>query len=138
MLTDHDFIRWHIYNSWGGTWSEDSEDKPSPPHLNDDYPVLQKTEWDSKFEQLMRNRLIMGSFRYGRLANNHKHNYDFISYATKKLELYKETGNLECLVDIANLMLLEFHVSEKTGRGHWSPEDNKMTCEQKTVNNMET
>lgn len=56
----------------------------------------------------MRNRLIMGRFRYGPLARAQKGTHDYISSAIKRLEKYKETGNDELLVDVANLCLVEF------------------------------
>lgn len=56
----------------------------------------------------MRNRMIQGAFRYGPLGSPGKPQWDRIEYAGRKLQLYKETGNCEYLVDVANLMLLEF------------------------------
>ena len=68
---------------------------------------LEKSEWSETFEQLMRNRLIIGAFRYGR-AHTEKPKYDRISSAIKRLKKYTESGNTEYLVDVANLCLLEF------------------------------
>lgn len=61
-----------------------------------------------QFETLMRNRLIMGALRYGRLHAPGKGTYNRPGGIVKRLQQYQETGNLECLVDIANLALLEF------------------------------
>jgi len=69
---------------------------------------LKRTEWDNGFEQLQRNRLVMGAFRYGRLSIPGKPVYDRISAAIHRLEEYKMTGNDELLVDVANFMMLEF------------------------------
>lgn len=66
------------------------------------------SEWSSDFEQLMRNRLLMGRFRYGRMDRTDQRNYDRIGSAISRLEKYKETGNQEFLVDSANLCLMEF------------------------------
>lgn len=78
------------------------------PH--EEFGVLQGTEWASDFEQLMRNRLIMGRFRYGPMEYKVQHNpaWDLLGSVEKRLKLYRETGNLELLADIANLCLLEF------------------------------
>lgn len=55
----------------------------------------------------MRHRLIMGGLRYGRI-HEEKPKYDRISSAISRLNKYSKTGNLEFLVDVANLCLLEF------------------------------
>jgi len=47
----------------------------------DDYESLKASEWSSEFEQLMRNRLIMGRFRYGRMDRTDQLNYDRIGSA---------------------------------------------------------
>lgn len=74
--------------------------------------ILKETEWSLKFEQLMRNRLIMGAIRYGRLKQDNKPIYDRVNSIAKRLEKYKATGNKEHLVDIANLCLVEFEEGE--------------------------
>ena len=72
------------------------------------YEELKKTEWSEEFERLMRNRLIIGALRYGRLGAANKPQYDRANSMIKRLSKYKETGNKEFLVDVANLCLLEF------------------------------
>lgn len=72
------------------------------------YEELSKTEWSPKFETLMRNRLVMGAIRYGRLKSKNKAQYERISSMIRRLELYAQTGNDEYLVDVANMALLEF------------------------------
>lgn len=69
---------------------------------------LRLSEWSSEFERLMRNRLLMGRFRYGRMDRSDQRNYDRIGSAMKRLRLYQASGNLEYLVDVANLCLMEF------------------------------
>lgn len=69
---------------------------------------LPQTEWSSKFETLQRNRLLMGALRYGPMHNNMKSAYDRTKGIEKRLAQYRATGNTECLVDIANLAMLEF------------------------------
>ena len=77
--------------------------------------VLREEEWDSEFEQAMRNRLIIGAFRYERLCEKKKGDYDFVENAILRLRLYQQDHKLEHLVDSANLSLLEFHVQRKEG-----------------------
>jgi len=70
---------------------------------------LRRTEWSPRFESLMRNRLLMGSFRYGRMKDPAKTGrFDNIKDAIRRLQEYQETGNDELLVDAANLCLIEF------------------------------
>lgn len=69
-----------------------------------------KAKWCPKFFKLMKNRLAMGYLRYE--ANNPAKKagkkYDFVGAIEKKLELYKESGNTEYMVDIGNYAMLEF------------------------------
>jgi len=69
---------------------------------------LMKSEWSPRFEQLMRNRLIIGAMRYGQIHGMDKPLWNRIKAAKERLAIYEETGNLEMLVDIANFCLLEF------------------------------
>lgn len=78
---------------------------PAPPVTPDE---LRASEWSPEFERLMRNRLMMGALRYGRLGAEGKPQYDRIASAVKRLQQYDRTGNQELLVDAANLCLVEF------------------------------
>ncbi|MCK5581091.1 MAG: hypothetical protein KAJ18_07440 [Candidatus Omnitrophica bacterium] len=75
---------------------------------------LRETQWSKEFESLMRNRLVMGALRYGRIlgvksfAGYGKPKYDRMGSVRTRLDSYLSTGNKEFLVDIANLCLLEF------------------------------
>jgi|WetSurMetagenome_2_1015567.scaffolds.fasta_scaffold167467_4 hypothetical protein len=80
---------------------------------------LKVTEWSPRFEELMRNRLIMGAFRYGRLGARGKGCWLRVSGAIARLERYLMTGNQELLVDAANLCLNEF----VEGDGWWASVD---------------
>ena len=82
---------------------------------------LKKTEWCSEFEQLMRNRLIMGALRYGPITERTKYNY--IAAAIDKLKLYSSTGNAELLVDCANYCLKEFVVGAHPNKHFYAHDD---------------
>ena len=69
---------------------------------------LRSSEWSMEFETLMRNRLLMGRFRYGRLDRTTNTGYDRIGSMISRLKAYRISGNTENLVDIASLALMEF------------------------------
>lgn len=89
---------------------------------NIDLDELRKTEWSSEFENLMRNRLVMGAFRYGKLKPLQGSKYDRVMAIMRRAELYSETGNLEYLVDCANFALCEF-VEGNHPKRHFSSVD---------------
>ena len=96
---------------------------PQVPSLS----TLRKTEWSRTFESLMRNRLLMGAFRYGLIRHKGEQGYDMVGSLRRRIELYEKTGNLEALVDVANLALLEFeHPSHPSA--HFEAEDDRERC----------
>lgn len=96
---------------------------------------LRKSEWSPRFEQLMRNRLIMGAFRYELFGDKSKSfEYDIVGSVEKRLQKYKETHNMEHLIDIANLMLLEFEFGKHPDK-HFSPIDDGEHTEKKERDN---
>ena len=88
----------------------DAHGKPPARAVPKITPEQLDGQWHAHFELLMRNRLKMGALRYGLNFCNAagKPQYDRTQSAIKRLELYRETGNDELLVDVANLMMLEF------------------------------
>jgi hypothetical protein len=97
-MTNNDLMRSQIYKDLGVV----------PSATNASIEELARTEWSPGFERLLRNRLIMGGFRYGLLNDPDKPQYDRISRARSDIHDYEVTGNKECLVDTAAMMLLEF------------------------------
>lgn len=95
----HDILRQRLLQRAG------LEALPPPRYTLDE---LAASEWSPQFEQLMRNRLIMGALRYGKLGAENKSQYDRIASMQKRLIKYQQSGNMELLVDIANLCLCEF------------------------------
>lgn len=83
---------------------------------------LFSSEWSSQFETYMRNRLVLGALRYGRMGAPNKPRYDRIESIKRRLQAYKATGNLEHLVDAAALLMLEF-VEGLHPLRHWGPGD---------------
>lgn len=88
-----------------------------------DLPSLKLTEWSSRFEKYMRNRLIMGRFRYGALSRTTKTNYDNVQQIIFKAKTYQVNGNDELLVDIANLALVEFEIGTHANKHFYATDD---------------
>lgn len=80
------------------------------------------TQWSPEFERLMRNRLLVGAYRYGPIAKYGKPPYDRVPACLKRLRQYQQTGNTELLVDVANLCLLEY-VEGRHPLKHWHATD---------------
>lgn len=97
---------------------------------------LEKTEWSPEFEQLMRNRLVMGALRYGLLADKKikGKKWDLIEPIRKKVELYEETGNTEYLVDAANYCLLAFECDNHPLKHFKALDDHHDHCKRRRGN----
>lgn len=74
------------------------------------------SEMSKKFRALCDNRLVVGAYRYGPLLADDKPHYNRVSVILSRLQEYKQTGNTELLVDIANLAFLEFLEGEHPKR----------------------
>lgn len=108
-------------NAWKWKCGLPEDDYTKPIRL--DYDSLYETEWSNEFENLMHNRLVMGAFRYGRIREPRKKKYDRVSNIIERINVYKETGNMELLVDVANLCLLEFELSDHPNKHFESVDD---------------
>jgi hypothetical protein len=98
-------LEWFFRQAWRRLAGLPQETlKPPPPSLD----ALRRTQWNEAFEELMRNRLLMGAFRYGTFSEQRHRRHDNAGSMEKHLTAYRETGNAEHLVDIANLALVEF------------------------------
>ena len=73
---------------------------------------LRKSEWSHEFEMLMRSRLVMGYYRYGPFEIQNRSTDEMIDAIIKRAEQYRDTGNDELLVDIANFAMKEFAAGE--------------------------
>jgi len=118
MKTVTEHIRDHLLGKTAGL-----VDRKKMPTLDQ----LRQSEWDEEFERLMRNRLLMGAFRYGLLEDPGKGAYDHLGSIRRRLEMYEADGNLEHLVDAANICLVEFHAGRRRGQS-LSPQDDGEHC----------
>jgi len=89
------------------------------------YKKLRKSEWSFIFERLMRNRLIMGYYRYGPFATQNRTTKEMLDSIIRRANEYLKTGNDELLVDIANLSMKEFAVGNHPKKHFKSVDDGK-------------
>lgn len=111
----------------GDLWGKKQTVQQSIPSIEEIYA----TQWSKEFEILMRNRLAMGYFRYGPLNKQPKGKYDNVGSMIKRLNKYSETGNLEHLVDVANICLVEFLNGDHPSK-HFSAQDDGEHTQVKT------
>lgn len=90
---------------------------------------IEEVQWNNKFEELRKNRMIMGFFRYGPLRKQ-KGKYDNIKSCIQRLKLYQKTGNTEHLVDVANICMCEFTNGIHPNK-HFKSEDDQIHTELK-------
>lgn len=80
-------------------------------NIDNEFKDILSTEWSYKFEELQKKAMIMSYYKYGKIVKNHSksdNHMDAVSNLLKRLEMYKETGNTEFLVDVANFAMIEF------------------------------
>jgi hypothetical protein len=102
-----------------------------PPKRLPALASLCESEWSPEFERLMRNRLLMGAFRYGTFGEHAaagRNGYDNVGSAIERLQAYRRTGNAEHLVDAANLCLKEWMVGDHPRR-HFHAADDTLHAE---------
>lgn len=91
---------------------------PWPMQLS--YCEIMLDETKDRFTELMNHRMVMGRLRYGKSKRRARF-VDLIE-AWRRVLLYMNTGNQECLIDAANYLRLEFrHPTHPLA--HWNPED---------------
>jgi hypothetical protein len=96
--------QFYLNNLWRWKCGLPENEETNPTTFDE----LKETEWSKEFETYMRNRLIMGAMRYGKIGAKNKPKYDRVASMIKRLNNFTTTGNKEFLIDVANLCLLEF------------------------------
>lgn len=66
------------------------------------------SEDSPKFHTRMRQAMEVSFHKYGPVREAYPHKVNAIASLEKRLRLYKETGNQDYLVDIANFAMIEF------------------------------
>lgn len=74
------------------------------------FEEILKTEYNEQFDNIRKRAMVNSYYKYGPLAKNYKEYkcLDAIANLEKRLQKYKETGNTEFLVDVANFAMIEF------------------------------
>ena len=102
MKTTHDIIRERLLIASGVVVPE------KKPVIS--MAEMEALQWGDEWQDilsLMKNRMVMGGYRYGPLKSQKKRAFDNIADVKRRLELYEETGNMEHLVDAANITIIE-------------------------------
>ena len=84
------------------------------------YRELWESEWCPELEKAARQRLVMGVFRYGLMAEQDYGKYDLTAEAKIRIKLYEDSvaekrPNLEHLVDAWNIVQLAFIKGKRQG-----------------------
>ena len=66
------------------------------------------SEFSDQFADLMYKAMCMSFFKYGKVADGYPALVDAIASLEIRLQRYKDTGNKEWLVDVANFAMIEF------------------------------
>lgn len=61
-----------------------------------------------KFHDLMNNRMFVSHYKYGDTRDAYPEKVSALHSLYLRIEKYKETGNAEYLVDVANFAMIEF------------------------------
>jgi len=97
--------------------------KKKPNVLKPAYHELLKSERVDEFDKLANNRLVMGAFRYESIHKQNFDNYDLLEECKRRIERYKNDGNLEHLIDAGNMIRLKFFWGRKKGEKFESIDD---------------
>lgn len=81
-----------------------------------------KTDFSEDFVQKMKNRIVVSHYKYGWIRESYPEISDAIASLEERLDLYKKTGNLEHLVDVANFAMIEF-MRPRHGNAHFEATD---------------
>jgi len=77
-----------------------------------------------QFLQGMADRMTVSFHKYGPIEQAYPQDVDAIASLEKRLERYRETGNIEWLMDIANFAMIEFMLPRHP-EAHYRPTDSK-------------
>ena len=114
-----------LSNLWKWKCGLPEKDQPKIGNIEsfDSINETQNTDEFKELHQLAHNRMIMGRFRYGDIHRQNLDNYDTVKEAHRRLDLYSNTHNLEHLVDVYNMVKIEYFKGKKAGKKLQSIDD---------------
>lgn len=72
------------------------------------FEQILERDWSGEFIDGMQKRIITSHYKYGWMSESYPEFCSAIESLKKRLELYEQTHNTECLMDIANFAMIEF------------------------------
>lgn len=84
--------------------------------------AIPASEFSKRFLQGMLNRMGVSFYKYGKVREAYPHKVDAISSLEDRLARYKEDGNTEWLMDVANFAMIEFMYPAHP-KAHFDPQD---------------
>jgi hypothetical protein len=71
---------------------------------------LMETEYDEHFDDLRKQAMMMSHYKYGSVKDTYEVHKTAKAIGSLEMRLlkYKQTGNIEFLVDVANFAMIEF------------------------------
>lgn len=67
-----------------------------------------KRDYSTEFDSLRQNSIVQSHYKYGWMSDTYPELADAFGSLIKRVELYKETGNADWLIDIANFAMIEY------------------------------
>ena len=124
MSTIHDKIREHLLRD---------TDLSQTGHLKLSLEDIRNSQVSAEFRTRQDERMVMGAFRYGLFNKDGTQTkaYDNTGSIKRRVDLYTKTGNLEHLVDAANICMVEYMTSQHPNKHFESADDGEHTKELK-------
>lgn len=91
-------------------------------HCLQEKEMITPSEDSQRFHERMRQAMTMSFHKYGPIRDAYPHKVNAVASLEKRLRLYRETGNADYLVDVANFAMIEFMLPAHE-RFHDSPTD---------------
>lgn len=88
------------------------------------YNKLLETQYSERFDLIRKKMMVTSYYKFGDVSENYKivSGLRSIPSLKAKLQEYENTGNTECLADIANFAMIEFMYPQKAG-AKYNPTD---------------
>lgn len=123
MVTSHDIMRERLLLQAGVI-------KPAPiPRYT--LAEMEALQWGEEWQyilSLMKNRMVMGGYRYGPTKLQKPREFDNVADTKRRLDLYEADGNMEHLVDAANICIIEC-LKKSHPNFHFNPTDDGVHAE---------